>query len=99
MPCSRWPPPNCVGDAAWEAANGNKACARGLIDESICTDGFSLEYAGTNCVGDAAWEAANGNKACDCVGGVCRNCCKEDSAPNGDWSCFWQDPETAWANE
>lgn len=124
---------NCVGDAAWEAANGNKACdcvggvcrncckediapngdwscaweevgfepdpTHGYIADDGCNEGYSRNYTGTNCVGDAAWEAANGDKACDCTGGVCQKCCKEEAGDDNTWSCFWQDPETAWANE
>ena len=124
---------NCVGDAVWEAANGNKACdckggvckncckeeiaangdwacsweeqdfeadpTHGYIADDACNEGYSRNYTGTNCVGDAAWEAANGDKACDCVAGVCAKCCKEEAGDDNTWSCFWQDPDTEWANE
>ena len=68
---------------------GSKAQA---TNELKCSDGLSLEYDGTNCVGDAAWEAANGNKACDCEGGVCKNCCKEETSEDGSWACTWETP-------
>ena len=79
------------GGGGGGAQAGAQAGPGAQAGDSVCSEGFSKEYAGTLCVGDAAWEAANGNKACECTSGVCVKCCKEEPGDGG--SCQWEDPE------